>query len=489
MTRTSFGFGTPIQPEFLNAVAYPKITGLPEDGHLDLLTNANFLNQPGTIVYDYYEGTNRLKSDRFGISGLTITVKGFSMLGPLGDLITVPTQNVNVPDNAVSWVWFDGSGLVQVTSFNPPAGVRSSRVTSGSGQITQILDLRHDRMWIPNPATLAVFGGNSVVDYTAPNGVTVLSGTLNCRNFTVPVGAIIEVDRLLTVRASGVSTVAGIIRTRTNPVSFTANGQPVIGLDNGVQQAILGSGNFIDFRGVPATNRVKAINYGGFSLSQLTASTNQATRATLATFLLADTSTHITVPAGTPGGVFTLNSAGPITISSSASINCSATSSTAPTILNTVFSVSGGGTSAAVTENWAVSVNIIPPAPTAGTVVMQSSTSILVNAGAVIETRGANKVVGLTTTASSTASAAPVFTSSNYFAVGGGGGGAIHFQAPTVSSSPSATILTTAGSHTIVGGELVLNGPGSGGNGFIAATSTLPTNGPVTTVLAAPIEF
>jgi hypothetical protein len=95
----------------------------------------------------------------------------------------------------------------------------------------------------------------------------------------------------------------------------------------------------------------------------------------------------------------------------------------------------------------------------------------------------------LTTTASSTSSAAPVFTSSNYFAVGGGGGGAIHFQAPTVSSSPSATILTTAGSHTIVAGELVLNGPGSGGNGFIAATSTLPTNGPITTVLAAPIEF
>ena len=85
MTRTSFGFGTPIQPDFLNAVAYPKITGLPEDGHLDLLTNDNFLDQPGTIVYDYYEKINRLQASRFAATGLTLTIKGCVVLGPLGN--------------------------------------------------------------------------------------------------------------------------------------------------------------------------------------------------------------------------------------------------------------------------------------------------------------------------------------------------------------------------------------------------------------------
>jgi hypothetical protein len=489
MTRTSFGFGTPIQPEFLNAVAYPKITGLPEDGHLDLLTNANFLDQPGTIVYDYYEGINRLKSDRFGIAGLTITVNGFTMLGPLGDLITVPTQNVNVPDNSVSWVWFDGVGAIQVTSFNPPAGVRSSRVTSGSGQITQIVDLRHDRMWIPNPATLTVFGGNSTVDYTAPNGVTVLSGTLNCRNFIVPTGAIIEVDRSLTVRASGVCTISGTIRTRVNPVAFSGHIRPDLGLDNGVQQTITGSGYSIDLNGVPVTNRNKAQAYGGITVAQVQASTANTGRATICTFNLQQGSSSLTLGNGTSGAILTINSAGPVTVNSTAVINCSATSSTTPAFTNAVFSVVGGGTTNAVTDNWTVQVNILPAFATAGTIAIQSSTSILVNAGASIEARGANKVSGLVYRAVSTALAAPVFSSEPFLTIGGGGGGAIHFQAPTVSSSPSATILTTAGSHTIVGGESYLNGPGSGGNGFNASTNALPTNGPITTVLAAPIEF
>jgi hypothetical protein len=485
MTRTSFGFGTPIQPNFLNAVAYPKITGLPEDGHLDLLTNDNFLDQPGTIVYDYYEKINRLQASRFAVTGLTLTIKGCIILGPLGELLNVATQQVNVPDNTISWVWADNTGALQVTNFNPPSGVRSARVTTGSGTITQILDLRYDYLWIPNPATLAVFGGNSTTDYTVPSsGVTVLSGVINCRNFTVPVGATVEVDRTLTVRASGVTTIAGTIRTRVNPVQWAASGVPQMGVDSGLQQFSAGT-NSVDNLGVPATNRNKVPPYGGLSLASLSASTGIINRATSCVFNI--NATGVTLNSGTSGAVLTIHSAGPVSVAGTAVVNCSAASSTTPSISAAAFSLSsiGGG----ATENWQANLSLIPPAPVAGTFVLQSSTSIVIAAGALITANGGNKVQGLSFSQTVTSSG-PVTTSTvNWFSVGGGGGGAIHFQAPSVSSSPSATITTTAGSHTIVGGENVINGPGSGGDGFNATTATLPTNGPITTVLAAPIEF
>ena len=487
MPRTSFGFGTPIQPEFLNAVAYPKITGLPQDGHLDLLTNDNFLNQPGTIVFDFYEKINRLQSSRFAVTGLTLTVKGATILGPLGDLITVPTQTVNIPDNSINWVWVNDVGTIQVTNYNPPSGVRSARVTTGSGTITQVVDLRYDYLWIPNPATLAVFGGNSTTDYTVPaSGITVLSGVINCRNFVVPVGATVEVDRSLTVRASGVTTIAGTIRTRTNPVQWAASGVPLISHDNGASQFIQGT-NVIDNLGVPATNRQKPAAYGGQTLAQLTAATNNTNRATTCTFNL--NSTGITLSTGTSGAVLTINSAGPVSVAGTAIINCSATSSTTPSIVSAVFSLGGGGTGSLPTENWTAICNLIPPSPVAGTFVLQSSTSIVISAGATISANGPNKVQGLSFSQTVVGGGSVTTSTTNWFSVGGGGGGAIHFQAPSVSSSPSATITTTAGSHTIVGGESVINGPGSGGNGFNATTNALPTNGPITTVLAAPIEF
>jgi hypothetical protein len=481
MTRTSFGFGTPIQPEFLNAVAYPKITGLPEDGHLDLLTNDNFLNQPGTIVYDFYQKIDRLKASRFSVSGLNITVQGCTILGPLGDLLSVPTTTVAVPDNAVSWVWVNNSGAIQVTNYNPPAGVRSAKVTTGSGNITQISDLRYDYLWIPNPATLAVFGGNNLTDFTAPLGVTVLAGVLNCRNFIVPTGAVIEVDRTLTVRASGITDIAGTIRTRTNPVAWEAQGAPLMAVDQGIQFASFGT-NTISHVGVPATTRNKVAPYAGRTDLSIGASTASIGRATSCTFNVSPSA--ITLNSGTAGAVLTINSAGPVSVAGTAVINCSATTSSTPVISPSVFSVSAYGT--APTENWNTIISLIPPSPTAGTFVLQSSTSIVIAAGATITANAANSVQGVSFSQQVVASGSITSTSGNFFAVGGGGGGAIHFQAPSVSSSPSATITANAGTTT---GTTFINGPGSGGNGYNAATATAATAGPITTVLAAPIEF
>jgi hypothetical protein len=315
----------------------------------------------------------------------------------------------------------------------------------------------------------------------APAGVTVLSGVLNCRNFTVPAGAIIEVDRTLTVRASGVTQIAGTIRTRNNPVIFEPNVALVLALDHGLTTNTFGT-NQVNAAGVPVTNRAKASNYAGYCSFSLGASTSIVGRGTQAGFNIVPSS--VTINSGTPGAILTINSAGPVTLSGTALINCSASSSLDPVIQSSVTAMAAyGGTP---TENWNTAVVMLPPSPTAGTFVLQSATSIVIAAGANISANAANGVAGKSYTQSIVSGGTLQTVNTNWFSVGGGGGGAIHFQAPTVSSSPSAVITSNAGSTP---SGLLVNGPGSGGNGYIASTNTPAQPGPITTVIAAPIEF
>ena len=489
MARTSFGAGSPITPEFMNAVGYPKITGLPLDGHLDLLNNGNFDQAPGNVVYDFYDLANRLRSTKDAAGGLTLRIEGGTILSPNGSRVSIPAQTTNLPNNQISFVSFDSSGSLRVTPFNPPSGVRSARVTTGSGQITSIEDLRYDYLWTPNVNALAVFGGNSMVDYIAPPGITVLSGVLNCRDFVVGASSIIEVDRTLTVRASGTTSIQGTIRTRTNPVPFEGFGKPTLGLTTG-QDVFTIKGKPPSNLGVPVTNRDKPQAYTGLSDSLITANSTTADRALYCLFDVAPN--KVFIPSGTSGATLTIHSAGPVTLGPTSSINCSATSTAAITILPTVFSTSAHPITALAPTNWLVVQGIIPTQPVAGTFVCQSTTSVTVDAGANISTRGADKVMGQTYAVNVSGGGASTTTVSNFFRVGGGGGGAVHFQAPIVSSSPSAVITTSGGATPILAGETSSNyfdGPGSSGSGFTAATMSPATPGLITTVLAQPVEF
>lgn len=489
MARTSFGAGSPITPEFMNAVGYPKITGLPLDGHLDLLTNGNFDQNPGNVVYDFYDMSNRLRATKDAAGGLTLRVDGGAILGPNGNRVTIPSQTTNLPNNQISFVSFDPTGNLRVTSFNPPSGVRSARVTTGSGQITLVEDLRYDYLWTPNVNALAVFGGNSTIDYIAAGGVTVLSGVLNCRDFVVGASSIIEVDRTLTIRSSGTVSIQGTIRTRTNPVPFEGFGKPTLGVTTG--QDLFAIASRLPVRlGVPVTNREKPLAYNGLSESTITASSTTADRAISCVFDVVPT--KISTSPGTSGATLTINSAGPVTLGSSSVINCSATNTGGVTILPTVFAVSSHPITALASTNWFVGQNIIPPQPVAGTFVCQSSTSVTIDAGANISTRGADKVLGASYSLIVNNGGTAVPTTSVYFRIGAGGGGAVHFQSPIVSASPSATITTSGGSTPILGGETsasYTDGPGSSGNGFTASSLTPATAGIITTVLAQPIEF
>lgn len=480
MPRTNFGSGTPITAEFLNAVAYPKMTGLAQDGHGELIRNENLDQNPGSLVFDFYDKNNRLRSSRDVTGGLNLRVERANILTSTGQVITVASQVVALPDNQVSFVSLDNAGAIQVTSFNPPSGIRSARVTTGSGQITDITDNRYDYLWMPNVNALAVFGGNSTVDYTAPQGITVLSGVLNCRDFNVPFGAIIEVDRTLTVRASGRVTIRGTVRTRVNPIVFGAFTQPFLGLVTGAMPFINGQ-NSTNPIGVPVQNRAKANDYRGFAFCDLSASTIAANQAVFVQYDV--TANKYNPTSGTSGMVFSVHAAAPIVIGSGSVISASASNTGTAVIDPSLHSASSHPISGLFTTNWQTRVFLTPPQASAGTIVIQSSTRIDVETGATIQCRGCNSTRGRFEQFTQAA-----YSNGFWSSVGAGGGGAIHFQAPIVNSSPSATIDANPG----LTGTLqtpVLDGVGSSGNGYIHATATPAQPGIISTSIAAPVEF
>lgn len=490
MARTSFGAGTPITPEFMQAVGAPKITGLQEDGHLDLLTNDQFERAPGNVVFDFYERSSRLKASKDLAGGLTLRVEAGSIQGPSGALIQVPTQTINLPNNQISFVSLGPDGSLVITPTNPSSGVRLARIVTGSGQITSVDDLRYDALWLPNVNSLDVFGGGATSDYLAPLGVTVLSGVINCRNFTVPSGAIVEVDRTLTVRASGVVDIAGIIRTRVNPIMFGGTAVITLMVTTGNERADVGQASNqgatgVSRFGVPVTNRAKPAHTSGGSVLSLAGSTVASNHATGITFDVIPS--KVVQSPGTNGAVLTINAAGPVTLRGTSQINCSATDSTTPTINSSSLLASSHPISGLQTTNWLIALFIFPPQSTAGTFVCQSSVSVTVEAGCGISANGANASQGRVLTHSS--SAPGVFVPADSFRTGGGGGGAIHFQAPVISSSPSAVITSTGGTTSTSGSGGIIDGPGSSGNGFTAVGAIQATNGVITSVLSQPVEF
>lgn len=485
MARTSWGAGTPITAEFMTAVGSPKITGLPEDGHLDLLTNAQFDQAPGNVVFDFYERSNRLKASRDVAGGLTLRIAAGTIQAPSGALIQFPSQTVNLPNNLISFITIGPDGSIINTPTNPAAGVRVARVTTGSGQITAIDDLRFDALWLPNVNSLDVFGGSSTTDYTAPLGVTTVSGVITCRNFTVPVGATLDVDRTLTVRASGSVTINGIIRTLTRPISYAGNTLVNLMVTTGNERVDIGAAPGANRNGVTVTNRQKPSEYAGGSTCALAGSTVASNQATGITFDVS--STKVVMTPGTSGANVTIHAAGPVVLSGTSQVNCSATNTTTPTINPTSLISLAHPISGLQTTNWSISLFVYPPQATAGTFVCQSSTSVTVDAGAQIYTRGADSAQSRQLSHVSTAPG--VFPVVDSIRIGGGGGGAVHFQAPIVSSSPSAVISTLGGTTLTSGSGGLVDGPGSSGTGFIASTLNQATNGLITTSLTPPVEF
>ena len=482
MPRTNFGHGTPITPEFLNKIARPRIDGLDEDGSLPLITNANFQNAPGNVVYDFYNYVDRGGVIRDVSGGLNIYVNSSVVLAPDNSVITIPARVFNLPDNTITWVSAVRSvgGLEYVvTPTAPPTGVRLARVTTGSGQVISIQDMRYDFPWLPTVSAIATFGGSSPVDYTVPPGQTqILSGVIECRNFLLPVNSTIQVRGSLTIRASGTVQLFGQVITASRPIQWQSKYYETVGGGNTAGSYTLSS-EFPDPSGVGNRWREpRPQAYGGaFNVDWQCYS--QGDRAAFLKF----NGDLFGVVGNTSGAIFRINAAGDITVSGS--INCSVLGTSSITHSAGCITGSAHPATGLGPQTYNFSIDVLPPQGAAGAIILQSLTRVQVDSTAVLSARGADSVPGRRWQYSQVNVSGIILPTRS---VGAGGGGSIHFQAPTLAVSPSATVTASPGTQASLPVLERYNGVGSSGDGYRADTNTAPQPGSITSSTEVPQE-
>lgn len=498
MPRTSFGFGTPIEANFLNAVAYPKITGLPEDGHLDLLTNDNFANVPGNVVYDFYQYANALRGAAATSGGLNFTIQGFRFLKPDGTVTNIPTQTISLFDNQVNYVWFNSAAGIQVTSTPPTDfSIQSAIVTTGSGQITNVIDMRYDYVSLPRMDRYPVFGGTSPFDYTLTNN-EVIGGLIECKNLTVPAGITVFLKSDTTIRASGNVLILGTIRQNTVQPGNLIQRQSTLGGGPNFYHVAPQVPDLPDPMGTPVIERApKKARAGGSNL--LVNVINAG--ATQGLFInLNINPTTVNYSSAVNGSNLTINAGGSITMGTNALIDLRGLDSTAPT-LGTWTSSSTPSGGLAPNFVWIAAMQSASCVP--GNCVLQSTQKIEIQGNATINCSGGSEGWAVQSSNSLGSSAGVIAGSGSYtykgtplpggsyFKYGASGGGGVFLRSPVFSLSATASYLVAPGSMGTwnASTNLYLNGPGAVGNGYILATNTPPTPGSITQIIGPPVEF
>ena len=497
MPRTTFTTSTPITSEFLNKVARPRIGTVDDDGVIAPITNAGLDNQPGSLLYDFYDYVDSLAVVSNPQGGLSVIVKGGTVRKTDNDMAIVAENVRSVPDNSVSFVWIDFNAQVRVTPMRPTFGAILARVTTVNGRDTSIQDLRVTVTILPQPNLIPSFGGQSQTDYVIPANTTVnLSGLIECRNFFLPANSTLRINgESLYIRASGNVDLLGTVNTLYRPLTPIQN---ITRIGGTTVAANLSLGfTVVNSSANSVRSRKKNNSYSGalsFDVIGATTANNRAVFATL-------NSTNLIQDPAAPGADLTVNAAGIITIGTGANINLVAKDSTrppSPEYPTTAVIGSAHPTTGLLTESWQVNLQFGSSQSIPGNLVLQSATSINLNQNATINCKGARESWAIFYDQNQTQSVVPQlqFGGGGNWKNGATGGGGVWLCAPSINQHPSVTIDVSAGTMgTPSPTNLYVPGLGavgkgySGNNNAALDSSTEPKPGTLTVIFGYPVEF
>lgn len=354
-------------------------------------------------------------------SGLVVNVASGYLLQNPGNLVLVNSTNVTVPDNSTTYVYIAaGTATLTVDTIIPAVSTPIAKVVSSGGVITLLTDLRQSRYrrMVVNPDVTMVFGGQSTTDKTCTAGEVFDQGIYYYRNFTVPSGVSITVDKYAVIKCSGRLTVSGTI----NVTAAIPGGIEISGNNYN-----LGTGVYIFPRkgfglGAYGTYAYGLQPYGsGGDTGTIYINTGSA----------APTS-WITGRGGRGGGGLVLQAA--LGVDVYGTINCNGGNATNPSITGS--------------SSWAISGCA---GGTGGCVSISSPTSVILRAGSVVNVSGGNGGNAAISTGYVV----------NAGSGGGGAGGVVVLQAPSGAINTTGSTVNVAGGTA---GSFVQQDPGNLGN-------------------------
>lgn len=260
-----FGDGDDFTPKLFDLVAHPVFTNDPSlagqyIGYRPALRDEN-LSDDATQLKPRFEKFESSLSVIQGSNPLTVRVLAGGVRLLNGNVGTIASQQYNVPDNTVSYVFLDQTGTVQVDATPTPVRRILAKVIASGGEIIiEDWNAVFYRDILPRVDTIQIFGGNGEEgDYNVAAGETktLAENTIyNFRNVTVAAGGTLIVDKYCTIRCSGNFTNNGTIS-----ITPATSGGPVYCLALTNTRVVGGSGFGIGGGGGSSTYSGKPYSY------------------------------------------------------------------------------------------------------------------------------------------------------------------------------------------------------------------------------------
>jgi hypothetical protein len=430
MSKTTFVSGSPVAPEWFNAIQslqFNKNAGEELfDGEYSRLGDDALSNEPNQIKSQFYA----LK-DRFLVShnaGLLVNYNGGSLILPNGTTFSIAPGAIAVTNDSTSYVFINKTGAVQVSSVYPTVGYALAQVVAASGTVTSVSDIRPISMVLPRAELIRVFGGQgSDGAYSTATHGTTLAGEYSFSEFNIPSETNIAIAGFAYIRCSGSVNLRGDIT-----IAASVSGGGRFGGSARVQDYLAISGQGIGGGSGHNAPRSAVYNPGQSLVGSGGASGFGRVNAVGALR---------TSGGGAGGGALVIEAAGPITIHS----------------LCRIFA---NGADGLVAEYISGSPEAVLPgggAGSGGCVWLKSAQSIIGNSSSEINSRGGRGANGLILLAPDATAGAG----------GGGGGGWVILQSPNV--NVSLTTISVAGGAQgtqVVTGAGTISIAGSNGGSF-----------------------
>ena len=150
MAKTEAVYGLTLTPELINSLLNHNHLGENEDNSMTKISNAELSDASGQIKSDFYNYLNELKVVASGNALEVVVQPGFVFLSNYQSRFISLTA-VGLLDNASQLICINSAGAVERVLNQPPGSVLLARVTTTSGAVVQIQDLRsRTNLVLPN---------------------------------------------------------------------------------------------------------------------------------------------------------------------------------------------------------------------------------------------------------------------------------------------------------------------------------------------------
>ncbi|MBD2449416.1 tail fiber protein [Nostoc sp. FACHB-152] len=154
MTRRVFQDGDILYAQDVNEIGNPIVDGQDLLGHGPKVTDAYLSDSSNQLKSRFYNFYDRLKVSQQ--TGLTFSYLGGVVLLSNGTLASISPGTINLPNNATSFVFVGSNGTVQQSSVLPNECFPLALITTTSGTLSTLVDLRDKVIDRVAPSTIPV---------------------------------------------------------------------------------------------------------------------------------------------------------------------------------------------------------------------------------------------------------------------------------------------------------------------------------------------